>query len=113
MSSNSSTASPLATSRPLSSEDASGSPRATRPTSAIARSSRSELPLVIIDTQLLARECLARTITAETGIEVVCFSTIDDWLAQSPTVAASLVVLCQTRRTQDEAVREVERLSEM
>src|SRR5688572_21427540 len=79
----------------------------------IARSHKNKLPIVIIDTQLLSRECLARAISADCGLEVVCFSTIDDWLAQRPAVAASLVVLCQSRRGPAEALKEIERLTEL
>jgi DNA-binding NarL/FixJ family response regulator len=83
------------------------------PAPANARSYKNKLPIVIVDTQLLSRECLARAISADCGLEVVCFSTIDDWLAQRPAVAASLVVLCQSRRSPAEAIKEIERLTEL
>jgi DNA-binding NarL/FixJ family response regulator len=77
------------------------------------RAHSNKLPIVIIDTQLLSRECLARAISVDCRLEVVCFSTIDDWLAQRPAVAASLVVLCQSRRSPAEAIKEIERLTEL
>ena len=78
-----------------------------------ARTHKSTQPIVIIDSQLLSRECLARVINNDCGIAAVCFSSIDEWLAANPAVTASLVVLCQSRRTQADAIKEVERLAEL
>ena len=78
-----------------------------------ARAHKSTQPIVIIDSQLLSRECLARVINDDCGMPAVCFSSIDEWLAANPAVTASLVVLCQSRRTQADAIKEVERLAEL
>src|SRR4029078_1892796 len=63
-----------------------------------ARTHKSVQPIVIIDSQLLSRECLARVINNDCGRPAFCFSSIDEWLAANPAVTASLVVLCQSRR---------------
>ena len=78
-----------------------------------ARTHKSTQPIVIIDSQLLSRECLARVINDDCGMPAVCFSSIDEWLAATPAVTASLVVLCQLRRPQADAIKEVERLTEL
>ena len=41
-------------------------------------------PIVIISARLLSRECLARFLSAECGVPVICFSSIDEWLADGP-----------------------------
>jgi DNA-binding NarL/FixJ family response regulator len=70
-------------------------------------------PIVIISVRLLSRECLARVLNVECGASVNCFSTIDEWLAVDPSTPVSLVVLCQWGRSNAEALKEVERLSEV
>jgi DNA-binding NarL/FixJ family response regulator len=70
-------------------------------------------PIVIIDVRLLSRECLARVLSTECDAPVICFSTIDEWLAESPAMPASLLVLCQCGRSKVDALKEVERLSEI
>jgi DNA-binding NarL/FixJ family response regulator len=70
-------------------------------------------PIVIISVRLLSRECLARVLSAECGAPVACFSTIDEWLAIGGSNPASLVVLCQSGRSNAEALKEVERLTEV
>jgi DNA-binding NarL/FixJ family response regulator len=69
------------------------------------------LPIAIINRQLLSSECLARAIRGSSDLQVLCFSTLDDWLRQQ--VPISLLVLCQTRLTQAEAMKEIERLTEL
>jgi DNA-binding NarL/FixJ family response regulator len=74
---------------------------------------QSREPIVIIDARLLPRECLARVLSTECDAPVVCFSTIDEWLAQGQEPSASLLVLCQCGRSKAEALKEVERISEI
>ncbi len=78
-----------------------------------ARAQNNTQPIVIIDSQLLSRECLARVINDDCATPAVCFSSIDEWLAARPAVVASLVVLCQSMRGQADAIKEVERLAEL
>jgi DNA-binding NarL/FixJ family response regulator len=78
-----------------------------------ARAQKNTHPIVIIDSQLLSRECLARVINDDCATPAVCFSSIDEWLAARPAVVASLVVLCQSMRGQGDAIKEVERLAEL
>jgi DNA-binding NarL/FixJ family response regulator len=73
----------------------------------------SREPIVIIDIRLLPRECLARVLSIECDAAVLCFSTIDEWLAQGQPMPASLLVLCQCGRTKVDALKEVERISEI
>jgi DNA-binding NarL/FixJ family response regulator len=49
----------------------------------------------------------------ECSVPVACFSTIDEWLASGPVAPESLVVLCQCGRARVDAIRDVERLSEL
>ncbi len=70
-------------------------------------------PIVIIDFRLLPRECLARVLSLECDAPVICFSTIDEWLAQGQELSASLLVLCQCGRSKTEALKEIERFSEI
>jgi DNA-binding NarL/FixJ family response regulator len=74
---------------------------------------KSRDPIVIIDIRLLTRECLARVLSAECDAPVVCFSTIDEWLTQEQVTPSSLLVLCQCGRSKADAIKEVERLSEI
>ena len=74
-------------------------------------SAPKSLPIAIINRQLLSSECLARAICSSSDLQVVCFSTLDDWLQRQ--VPVSLLVLCQTRLTQAEAMKEIERLAEL
>jgi DNA-binding NarL/FixJ family response regulator len=74
---------------------------------------KSRDPIVVIDARLLPRECLARVLSAECDVPVVCFSTIDEWLNQEQVTPASLLVLSQCGRPKSEAIKEVERLSEL
>jgi DNA-binding NarL/FixJ family response regulator len=46
-------------------------------------------------------------------VPVICFSTIDEWLAEEQATPASLLVLCQCGRSKADALKEVERLSEI
>jgi len=62
---------------------------------------------------MLSRECLARVLSAECSVPVNCFSTIDEWLTVGQSTPVSLVVLCQCGRSNAEALKEVERLSEV
>jgi DNA-binding NarL/FixJ family response regulator len=48
----------------------------------------------------------------ECGVPVICFSTIDEWLAGEQSDPPSLVVLCQSGKSKADALKEVERLSE-
>lgn len=70
-------------------------------------------PIIIIDARLLSRECLARVLSAECDVPVMCFSTLEEWLCGGPPAPASLVVLCQSGRSKAEAMAEVERVSEI
>ena len=70
-------------------------------------SAPKSLPIAIINRQLLSSECLARAICSSSDLQVVSFSTLDDWLHRQ--VPVSLLVLCQTRLTQAEAMKEIER----
>jgi DNA-binding NarL/FixJ family response regulator len=74
---------------------------------------KSRDPIVIIDIRLLPRECLARVLSTECDVPVVCYSTIDEWLEQGQAMSASLLVLCQCGRSKADAIKEVERLSEL
>ncbi len=74
---------------------------------------KSREPIVIIDVRLLPRECLARVLSEECDAPVICFSTIDEWLTQGQPMPASLLVLCQSGRSKGEALKEVERISEI
>jgi DNA-binding NarL/FixJ family response regulator len=78
-----------------------------------ARAQKNTRPIVIIDSQLLSRECLARVLSDDCTTPAVCFSSIEEWLAARPAVVASLVVLCQSMRAQADAIKEVERLAEL
>jgi DNA-binding NarL/FixJ family response regulator len=69
-------------------------------------------PIVIISVRLLSRECLARVLSVECDVPVICFSSIDEWLADGP-APASLVVLCQSGGTKADSLKEVERLPEL
>jgi DNA-binding NarL/FixJ family response regulator len=69
-------------------------------------------PIVIIGIRLLSRECLARVLSAECDVPVICFSSVDEWVAEGP-APASLVVLCQSGRSRADAIMEVERLPEL
>ncbi len=74
-------------------------------------SALKSLPIAIINRQLLSSECLARAICSSTDLQVLSFPTLDDWLHQQ--VPVSLLVLCHTRLTQAEAMKEIERLAEL
>ncbi len=74
---------------------------------------RSREPIVIIDIRPLPRECLARVLSTECDVPVLCFSTIDEWLTQEQVPPASLLVLCQCGRSKADALKEVERLSQI
>jgi len=41
-------------------------------------------PIVIVSARLLSRECLERVLSAECGVPVIRFSSIDEWLADGP-----------------------------
>ena len=85
----------------------------TGPTDRARSAHQSGEPIVIIDAHLLPRECLARVLSTECDAPVVCFSTIDEWLAQGQGPSASLLVLCQCGRSKVEALKEVERIAEI
>lgn len=70
-------------------------------------------PIVMIGVRVLPRECLARVLSAECGVPVVSYSTIDEWLAGGDPEPVSLVVLCQCGRSKSDALKEVERLNEV
>jgi len=70
-----------------------------------------DLPIAIIHPQLLSRECLTRALCGCSDLNIVSFSSIDDWLRQQ--VPTSLLVLCQTRLTPVEAMKDIERLGEL
>jgi DNA-binding NarL/FixJ family response regulator len=74
-------------------------------------SAPKSLPIAIINRQLLSSECLARAICSSSDLQVLSFSTLDDWLHRQ--VPVSLLVLCQTRLTQAEAMKEIERLTDL
>jgi DNA-binding NarL/FixJ family response regulator len=77
-------------------------------------STSAQSPLiVIIDVHLLSRECLARVLNHERGVAVDCYSTLDEWMAVGQRMQPSLVVLCQTGRSKADALKEVERLSQL
>ena len=70
-------------------------------------------PIVLIGVRLLSRECLARVLGAECHAPIVCFSTLDEWLAGGSPAAVSLVVLCHCGRSKVDSLKEAERLSEI
>lgn len=74
-------------------------------------SASKNLPIAIINRQLLSSECLARAICGSSDLQVLSFSTLDDWLHRQ--VPVSLLVLCQTRLTQAEAMKEIDRLADL
>ena len=85
----------------------------TGPTARAKGIQKSRDPIVIIDIRLLSRECLARVLSIECDAPVVCYSTIDEWIEQGQSTPASLLVLCQCGRSKGDAIKEVERLSEL
>lgn len=85
----------------------------TAPAALAKEAEKSREPIVIIDARLLPRECLARVLSAECDAPVICFSTIDEWLAQGHPMSASLLVLSQCGRSKADALKEVERISEV
>src|SRR5262249_46364534 len=68
-------------------------------------------PIAIINRQVLSNECLARALRSSSDMQVVSFATLDHWLQQQTPV--SLLVLCQMGLSQAEAMKEVERLTEL
>jgi DNA-binding NarL/FixJ family response regulator len=70
-------------------------------------------PIVLVGVHLLSRQCLARVMGTECNVPVVCFSTLDEWLASGPPTPASLVVLCHCGCSKVDALNEVEQLCEI
>jgi len=70
-------------------------------------------PIVLVGVHLLSRQCLARVMGAECNVPVVCFSTLDEWLASGPPRPASLVVLCHCGCPKADSLKEAEQLSEI
>jgi len=76
-----------------------------------SRTGKARDPIVLIGVRLLARDCLARVLSDECKVPVICFSIISEWLEGSEPARASLVVLCQWGRSTADCLKEVERLS--
>jgi DNA-binding NarL/FixJ family response regulator len=70
-------------------------------------------PINIISPHVLIRECLARVLSAECNVQVISFSTLDEWQAADQPTRVSLVVLCQCGRSKADLLKEVELLSEI
>ena len=70
-------------------------------------------PITIIGIHALVRECLGHFLSAECDVEVMTFSTIDEWQTQGQATQASLLVLCQCGRSKADSLKEVELLSEI
>ena len=49
----------------------------------------------------------------ERGVSIDCYSTLDEWVASGSAMNASLLVLCQYKRTKTDAFNEVEHLSQL
>jgi DNA-binding NarL/FixJ family response regulator len=69
--------------------------------------------IVIVDVRSLSRECLARVLSHERNVPVECHSSLDEWMAAGHIAPPSLVVLCQSGRSNTDAMQEVERLTEL
>ena len=69
--------------------------------------------IVIIDVHALSRECLARVLSHERHVSIECHSSLDEWMATGQLARPSLVVLCQYGCSDTEAIKEVERLTEL
>ena len=69
--------------------------------------------IVIVDVQVLSRECLARVLSHDQNVPAECFATLDDWMASGQLTHPSVVVLCQYGRSGADALNEVGRLSEL
>jgi DNA-binding NarL/FixJ family response regulator len=69
--------------------------------------------IVILDGQVLSRECLTRVLSHDQNVPAECFATLDDWMASGQLTHPSLVVLCQHGRCGTEALSEVGRLAEL
>jgi len=69
--------------------------------------------IVVVDRGVLSRECLARVLSHERGVSIDCYSTLDEWVASGSAMHASLLVLCQYKRTKTDALNEVEHLSQL
>ncbi len=70
-------------------------------------------PIVLIGVHLLSRECLARVLIAECSVPVVCFSTLDEWVAGGPPAPVSLVVLCHCGCSKADSLKEAAQLCEI
>jgi DNA-binding NarL/FixJ family response regulator len=68
--------------------------------------------IIVIDSNLLSRDCLARVIAEERRVSVECYSNIEQLIASGESRTPSLVVLCQTGRNKADAIAEVERLTQ-
>ena len=69
--------------------------------------------IVIVDVRSLSRECLARVLSHERNVPVECHSSLDEWIATGQITPPSLVVLCQSGLSNSDAIKEVERLTEL
>ena len=69
--------------------------------------------IVIVDVQVLSRECLARVLSHDQNVPAECFATLDDWMASGQLTHPSVVVLCQYGRSGADALNEVGRLAEL
>jgi DNA-binding NarL/FixJ family response regulator len=74
---------------------------------------RSDDRIVIVDVQVLSRECLARVLNDDQNVPAECFATLDDWMASGQLTRPSLVVLCQYGRSAADSLDEVGRLAEL
>jgi DNA-binding NarL/FixJ family response regulator len=92
----------------LSQGDVKLKPNSAEPTT----TGRSPL-IIVVDMQLLSRECLARVLNHERGVAVECYSTLDEWVAVGQHMHPSLVVLCQSGRSKADAIAEVEHLTRL
>jgi DNA-binding NarL/FixJ family response regulator len=69
--------------------------------------------IVIVDVQVLSRECLARVLSHDQNVPAECFATLDDWMASGQLTHPSVVVLCQHGRSDTDCLNEVGRLAEL
>ena len=69
--------------------------------------------IVVIERRALVRECLTRSLKAESGYTVVSFATVESWLDVCGHTSAALIVLCIAGKPNDpETHRQISRLSQ-
>jgi DNA-binding NarL/FixJ family response regulator len=69
--------------------------------------------IVLIGVQIFYRECLARVLSHECQVSVEGHESLNEWMSTGQITRPSLVVLFQYGRSDNEALQEVERLSEL